>query len=76
MLRNAKAFNDDLRDLATEIHQLLSCLADVQDRAELDYLKDTVIDVMKAISDAANYIKDYIDQNTFREEDQSVIWDV
>ena len=48
---------------------MLSCLAAVQDRAKLDYLKDTVIAVMKAINEAADYIKEYIERNTIGKED-------
>ena len=58
-----KTFNEDLRDLASEMCQLLSCLAEVQDRAKLVYLKDTVIAIMKAINEAAVYIKEYIERN-------------
>jgi hypothetical protein len=38
-------------------------LAEVHDKAKLVYLKDTVIDIMKAISEAAVYVKEYIERN-------------
>ena len=63
MLQNTNVFNEDLRDLGVEIHQLLSCLAEVQDRAKIIYLKDTVVAIMKAISEASVYVKEYIERN-------------
>ena len=48
---------------------MLSFLAAIQDRAKLDYLKDTVIAVMKGINEAADYIKEHIERNALGRED-------
>jgi hypothetical protein len=45
------------------MHKLLSCLAEVEDQAKLVRLKDTVIDIMKAIHQAAEFIKGYLERN-------------
>lgn len=62
-MKNEKTFNDDLRGLGVEMHKLLSCLVEVEDQAKLVRLKDTVVDIMKAIRQAAEFIKQYLERN-------------
>jgi hypothetical protein len=62
-LQNEKTFNDDLRGLAVEMRKLLSCLAEVKEQAKFVFLKDTVIDIMKAICEAAEFMKDYLERD-------------
>jgi len=66
-LENEKTFNDDLRGLAVEMCKLLACLAEVKDQAKFDLLKDTVIDIMKAICEAAEFMKEYLERNVLGE---------
>jgi hypothetical protein len=62
-LQNEKTFNNDLQDLGVEIRKLLSCLAEVKDQAKLVHLKGIVVDIMKAICQAAEFINEYLKQN-------------
>ena len=49
------------------MRKLLSCLVEVKDQAQFVFLKDTVIDIMKAICEAAEFMKEYLAQNVLGE---------
>ena len=49
------------------MRKLLLCLAEVKDQAKIVLLKDTVIDIMKAICEAAKFMQDYLERNVLGE---------
>jgi hypothetical protein len=46
------------------MQRLLSLLSEIQDYATIEYMKDTIIEIMKTVSDAARYTQAYLEKNT------------
>ena len=56
-------FNQDLQALGDNMCMLLSCVVDVQDAARITSAKDTIITIIKAILEAAQFIDDHLSKN-------------
>ena len=51
------------------MRRLLSDLMDLKDHVKIDSLRISVIESMKAILEASQYIRDYLEDNKFGEYD-------
>jgi hypothetical protein len=56
-------FNQDLKALGDNMRMLLSCVVDVQDAARITSAKDTIITIIKAVLEAAQFIDDHLSKN-------------
>jgi hypothetical protein len=56
-------FNQDLQALGDNMRMLLSCVVDVKDAARITSTKDTIITIIKAILEAAQFIDDHLSKN-------------
>ena len=70
ILKNQSDFHQGLKDLNEEMRRLLSGLVDIKDHVTVDSLRISVIASMKAILEASQYIRDYLEGNKFGEYDQ------
>ena len=64
-----KKAQDFLKDLNEEMQRLLSDLMDIKDHVKIDLLRISVIESMKAILEASQYIWDYLEVNKLGEQD-------
>jgi hypothetical protein len=62
---NEKTFNDDLCAHGLEMNKLLSRLAEVQDQAKLISVQDSVIEIMRVVSESAIFINSYLSRGAF-----------
>ena len=60
LLKTQSVFYQDLFNLHEEMHNLVSDLIEIKDVIRVDLLRLTVIDVMKAIIEASDYIKMFL----------------
>ena len=67
MLKNQSDFHQGLKDLNEEMRRLLSDLMDIKDHVKIDSLRIAVIESMKAILEASQYIRDYLEVNKLGE---------
>ena len=67
VLENQSEFIQGLKDLKEEMRRLLSDLMDIKDLVKIDSLKNSVISSMRAILEASQYIRNYLEENKFRE---------
>ena len=67
--KNQSDFHQGLKGLNEEMRQLLSDLTDLKDHVKTDSLRTSVIKSMKAILEASQYIRDYLEDNKFGEYD-------
>jgi hypothetical protein len=56
-------FNQDLQALGDNMRMLLSCVVDVKDAARITSAKDTIITIIKAILEAAQFIDHHLSKN-------------
>lgn len=52
-----------MRDLGTEIRDILASLVEVRDRARLVLLQDSIISILKTITEAAELIRGFLQRN-------------
>ena len=76
ILKNQNDFHKGLKDLNEEMRQLLSDLMDLKDHVKIDSLRISVIKTMKAILEASQYIRDYLETNKSGEYDSKKNIDV
>ena len=69
VLQNQSDFHQGLKDLNEEMRRLLSDMVALQDHVKIDSLRMSVIETMKAILEASQYILDYLEENKFGEYD-------
>jgi hypothetical protein len=62
-LKNEQEFNKDLEALGDEMRMLLSCLRSAMEAASIIPLKDSIVDIMKAVLEAARFIHGHLEQN-------------
>ena len=60
LLKTQSVFYQDLFNLHEEMHNLVSDLIKIKDVIRVDLLRLTVIDVMRAIIEASDYIKMFL----------------
>ena len=60
LLTNYNQFNQDLKDINNEIHILLSHLIAIKDNISLIELRNTVVEMMKAIVNASDYTRTFL----------------
>ena len=51
------------------MRRLLSSMVDLKDHVKIDSLRFSVLESMKAILEASQYIRDYLEDNKFGEDD-------
>ena len=69
ILKNQSDFHQGLRDLNEEMRRLLSDMVDLKGHVKIDLLRISVLESMKAILEASQYIRDYLEDNKFGEDD-------
>ena len=59
-LKTQSLFYQDLADLNAEMRSLVSDLIEIRDMIKIDSLRITVIEIMRVIVEASNYIRDFM----------------
>ena len=59
-LKTQSLFYQDLADLNAEMSSLVSDLIEIRDMIKIDSLRITVIEIMRVIVEASNYIRDFL----------------
>jgi hypothetical protein len=67
LLQNEKNFHDDLKDLGNAMCTLLSCLTDVRYAARIAPAKESVLEILKAVLEAASFVDGYLKKNRLGE---------
>jgi hypothetical protein len=68
-LKNEQEFNKDLEALGDEMRTLLSCLPNAIHAATIIPVRDSIVEIMKAVLDAARFMNGHLEQNRLRELD-------
>ena len=72
LLTNYNEFNQDLKNLNNEIRILLSHLIAIKNKISLIELRNTVIEIMKAIVDASDYTRTFLAKSKIGEWGESL----
>jgi hypothetical protein len=63
LLKNEQEFHNELKNLGDAMCTLLSCLTDVRYAARIAPAKASVLEILKAVLEAANFVDDYLMKN-------------
>lgn len=68
MLKTHITFYQDLQDINDKMRRLVSDMVHFKDEIKIDLLKITIIDIMKAIVKASDYIRTFLAKRKIGEE--------